>query len=73
MAWKRAGRAQDPTGVDGTAPGGLMVQCPACPHPGQNLPDDWKAAGPLLYAIYIFQLKMSLIVFQIPLYSVSGY
>jgi hypothetical protein len=28
--------------------GELMVECPACPHPGRNLPDDWEKAGPLL-------------------------
>ncbi len=41
---KRAGRAHDPLGVDGTKCGELAVVCPACPHPGINLPDDWKDA-----------------------------
>lgn len=40
---KRAGRAYDIKGVDGTAPGELTVACPACPHPGVNLPDNWNA------------------------------
>lgn len=48
MAFKRAGRGQDPSGIAGTSPGGLTVECPACPHPGRNLPDDWRNAGPLL-------------------------
>ena len=40
---KRGGRAHDPTGADGTAPGELAVMCPACPHPNINLPVDWKS------------------------------
>ncbi|EIN11489.1 hypothetical protein PUNSTDRAFT_63190 [Punctularia strigosozonata HHB-11173 SS5] len=39
---KRAGRGNDPTGVHGTPDGGLVVECPACPHPERNLPDDWR-------------------------------
>lgn len=49
MAWKRSGRGQDPTGIDGTDPGGTIVECPACPHPKKNLPDNWMQAGSLLY------------------------
>jgi hypothetical protein len=48
MALKRAGRAHDPAGIEATSNGGLMVECPACPHPGRNLPDGWEKAGPLL-------------------------
>ena len=48
MALKRAGRGHDSGGIDSTSKGELMVECPACPHPRQNLPDDWKNAGPLL-------------------------
>ncbi|KAM6489975.1 hypothetical protein JOM56_014554 [Amanita muscaria] len=57
MALKRAGRGHDPTGVDGTLPGGLVVECPACPHPGRNLPNGWDKAGPLLY-LYILYLAI---------------
>ena len=39
---KRTGRGNDPTGVTGTGPGELVVECPACPRPGVNLPDTWK-------------------------------
>jgi hypothetical protein len=39
---KRAGRGHDPAGVAGTEPGGCALLCPACPHPGKNLPPDWK-------------------------------
>lgn len=50
MALKRAGRGHDLEGIDNTAPGSLTVECPACPHPGQNLPENWREAGPLMYA-----------------------
>lgn len=49
MILKCAGRGHDPKGIGGTAPGSLTVECPACPHPGRNLPDDWVRAGPLMY------------------------
>ena len=51
MALKRAGRGQELTGVDGTPQGSLTVECPACPHPGKNLPEGWEKAGPLMYNI----------------------
>jgi len=43
---KRAGRGHDPAGIDATSQGELAVECPACPHPGRNLPEDWKLAPP---------------------------
>ena len=46
---KRAGRRQDPASVDATAQGELAVECPACPHPGRNLPEGWETAGPQSY------------------------
>ena len=48
MALKRAGRGHAQGGIDVTLRGELMVECPACPHPGRNLPDGWEKAGPLL-------------------------
>jgi hypothetical protein len=48
MTLKRGGRGHDPAGIDATSNGELMVECPACPHPGKNLPDGWEKAGPLL-------------------------
>ncbi|GBE83267.1 hypothetical protein SCP_0503150 [Sparassis crispa] len=41
---KRAGRGHDPGGVRATKPGACAVLCPACPHPGKNLPPDWEEA-----------------------------
>jgi hypothetical protein len=48
MILKRAGRGHDPEGIGETPPGSLTVECPACPHPGRNLPDNWRDAGPLM-------------------------
>ena len=48
MALKCTGREQDPLGVEGTTQGELAVECPACPHPGHNLPDNWQEAGNML-------------------------
>jgi hypothetical protein len=44
MMLKRAGRGHDPGGPDGTAPGELAVDCPACPHPDRNIPVGWERA-----------------------------
>ncbi|KAI0037592.1 hypothetical protein FA95DRAFT_1614058 [Auriscalpium vulgare] len=41
---KRGGRVHDPQGIAATAVGELVVDCPACPHPGRNLPEDWQDA-----------------------------
>ncbi|KAG1866481.1 hypothetical protein C8R48DRAFT_747671 [Suillus tomentosus] len=62
---RRAGRGHDPAGAKATTAGELAVLCPACPHPGKNLPQDWQNV-PLLvrwkYALFIaidanFRLK----------------
>jgi hypothetical protein len=39
---KRTGRGHDPAGIDATSPGQCAVECPACPHPGRNLPENWE-------------------------------
>ncbi|KIK77166.1 hypothetical protein PAXRUDRAFT_393130 [Paxillus rubicundulus Ve08.2h10] len=65
---KRAGRGHDPAGVDNTKEGECAVLCPACPHPGKNLPDDWDKVPTdkeWLYALSIaidanFRLKRRL-------------
>jgi hypothetical protein len=50
---KRAGRGQDPFGTSGTQEGELAVECPACPHPGRNLPDGWEDSKPdVQYVVY---------------------
>ncbi|KAF9231579.1 hypothetical protein BU15DRAFT_90871 [Melanogaster broomeanus] len=65
---KRVGRGHDPAGVDNTKEGECAVLCPACPHPGKNLPDDWDKVPTdkeWLYALFIaidanFRLKRRL-------------
>lgn len=39
---KRTGRGHDPGGVNTTIQGACAVLCPACPHPGKNLPSNWR-------------------------------
>ncbi|KAF9545568.1 hypothetical protein CPC08DRAFT_769836 [Agrocybe pediades] len=39
---KRMARGHAASGVRGTAEGECAVICPACPHPGINLPPDWR-------------------------------
>jgi hypothetical protein len=70
---KRAGRAFDSRGVEGTLPGELAVECPACPRPGVNLPDGWedvpegqKCAG------FIYLFIMTLIYEQISICPYLG-
>ena len=29
------------TGLASIPDGAFALECPACPHPGRNLPDDW--------------------------------
>jgi hypothetical protein len=43
---KRGGRGHDASGVMGTAPGELAVECPVCPDPKVNLPEGWENAPP---------------------------
>ncbi|KAG1818253.1 hypothetical protein EV424DRAFT_1324062 [Suillus variegatus] len=62
---RRAGRGNDPNGVGATTAGELAVQCPACPHPGKNIPQGWEDEPPWArwkYALFIaidanFRLK----------------
>jgi hypothetical protein len=48
MMLKRGGRATayDSSGAQGTKPGELAIECPACPRPGINLPEDWEDTPP---------------------------
>jgi len=45
---KHGGRGHDPAGVAATAKGSLVLECPACPHPGKNLPENWEDVPPAL-------------------------
>ncbi|KAH0828706.1 hypothetical protein J3R83DRAFT_3108 [Lanmaoa asiatica] len=53
---KQAGRGHDPKGVDATKEGECAIKCPACPHPGINLPLGWERKNPeqgWIYALFI--------------------
>ncbi|KAJ7175247.1 hypothetical protein C8R43DRAFT_873015 [Mycena crocata] len=62
---KKAGCGHDPDGIEGTAPGGCALLCPACPHPGKNLDEGWENEAEekqFLYALFValdanFRLK----------------
>ncbi|KAL1749441.1 hypothetical protein FB107DRAFT_225375, partial [Schizophyllum commune] len=41
---KRGGRGHVNDGVATTQNGQLALRCPACPHPGRNLPAGWESA-----------------------------
>ncbi|KAJ7025854.1 hypothetical protein C8F04DRAFT_967229 [Mycena alexandri] len=66
---KRAGIGHALSGVNGTAPGALAVECPACPRPGVNLPEGWEDAcseDRFLYLLFLaldacFRLKRCLV------------
>ncbi|KIK47784.1 hypothetical protein CY34DRAFT_73368, partial [Suillus luteus UH-Slu-Lm8-n1] len=68
-ALKHAGCGHDPTGVDATQEGELIVLCPACPHPGKNLAETLTDVVPRnqwLYSLFLaidanFQLKRCLV------------
>jgi hypothetical protein len=53
LMMKRAGRGHAEDGVLGTKSGELAIECPACPRPGVNLPDDWGKAPPELRWVLI--------------------
>lgn len=55
-ALKRAGRGHDPTGVDATQEGELIVLCPACPHPGKNLAETLTDVVPRNQYVFIIPL-----------------
>ncbi|KAG2127943.1 hypothetical protein DEU56DRAFT_872715 [Suillus clintonianus] len=66
---KRSGRGHDPKGLDATVEGECAVLCPACPHPGKNLPDNWENAPQAkrwMYALFVaidanFRLKQKVV------------
>ncbi|KIK13300.1 hypothetical protein PISMIDRAFT_31188 [Pisolithus microcarpus 441] len=62
---KHTGHGHDPLGVSNTKQGNCALLCPACPHPGKNLPQDWRSIKPekqFLYSLFVtldtnFRLK----------------
>ncbi|TDL16254.1 hypothetical protein BD410DRAFT_731572 [Rickenella mellea] len=55
---KRAGRGHNPLPLSATPLGACAVECPACPHPGVNLPLDWEDAPPDKQWLYTLILAM---------------
>ncbi|KIK16595.1 hypothetical protein PISMIDRAFT_30884 [Pisolithus microcarpus 441] len=43
---KWSGCCHDPAGIINTASGECAIWCPACPHPGINLPNGWENTPP---------------------------
>ena len=62
MMLKRSGCGHESTSVDDTPLGGLSVECPACPHPGKNLPPNWEKSGTdVMYGCLYFEGYLVLI------------
>ena len=40
---KRGAAGHTATTIDQLGDGALAIECPACPHPGRNLPIGWEA------------------------------
>lgn len=55
---KRSGRGHEPSGVSGTIEGECAVLCPACPHPGKNLPANWEKAGDTSRYVLIYHISI---------------
>ena len=49
---KRGGGGHSPSNLTCVPAGAFALECPACPHPGRNLPADWdKAPDGMKYAL----------------------
>jgi hypothetical protein len=46
-------------------PGGLAVQCPACPHSGINLPENWEQVDVSLKLIFNVSISICNLCWQI--------
>ncbi|KAF9778389.1 hypothetical protein BJ322DRAFT_1014720, partial [Thelephora terrestris] len=63
---KRGAAGHTSVAVDDLGDGSLAIECPACPHPGQNLPPGWENVPgdkAWLYSLFIaidanFRLKL---------------
>lgn len=54
MTLKCIARSHNLEGVKNTPSGGLTVEFPMCPHPGQNILKNWREAGAFMYAMFPF-------------------
>ncbi|KAG2126330.1 uncharacterized protein EDB93DRAFT_1243843 [Suillus bovinus] len=53
---KQFGQGHHPESMTSMQPGACVVLCPAFPHPGKNLPDEWVNAPPeskFLYTLFV--------------------
>ncbi|KAI0690347.1 hypothetical protein C8T65DRAFT_588017, partial [Cerioporus squamosus] len=57
---KHAGRGNVPGGAVNVPPGSCAVECPACPHPGKNLPSDWESAPPETRYVWKYKLYLAI-------------
>ncbi|KAG2047693.1 hypothetical protein BDR06DRAFT_985080 [Suillus hirtellus] len=55
---KQAGRGNVMGGIYKTQPGTLAVKCPACPHPGINLLEDWNKVDESMKFLYYLIIAM---------------
>ena len=46
-------------GLSSVPGGAFALECPACPHPGRNLPEDWDEAPEDIQ--YVFNLVLCLL------------
>ena len=53
---KRGGGSHMKTGLDTVLDGAFALECPACPHPGRNLPEDWDRAPKETQYVYLTSL-----------------
>ena len=68
---KRGGAGHTSTAVDDLGDGALAIECPACPHPGRNLPPEWEnESRDKVYALfYILTPQHSMTIHHRWLYS----
>ncbi|KDQ53131.1 hypothetical protein JAAARDRAFT_61438 [Jaapia argillacea MUCL 33604] len=57
---KRGGRGHDPLGASGTKSTELAIVCPACPHPGINLPATWDEAPKEMQFLYFLFVSIDM-------------
>ncbi|TDL14398.1 hypothetical protein BD410DRAFT_734138 [Rickenella mellea] len=55
---KRSGSGHSLVPLSATGAGECALECPACPHPGVNLPADWREAPPKKRWLYTLILAM---------------
>ncbi|KAF9038742.1 hypothetical protein BJ165DRAFT_1352555, partial [Panaeolus papilionaceus] len=59
----RSGQGHDPMGAIAILEGAMALLCPACPHPGINMPDGWESSTkPYVHSLFLaidanFRLK----------------